>query len=55
MPSQLEKRKPLAYQMKKYKKMLASLNLKKKEFVPEIIDAVEEALDCKYRIMRQNK
>ena len=37
------------------KKMLASLNLKKKEFVPEIIDAVEEALDCKYRIMSQNK
>ena len=29
------------------KKMLKSLNMKKKEFVPEIIDAVEEALSCK--------
>ena len=29
------------------KKMLKSLNMKKKEFVPEIIGAVEEALTCK--------
>lgn len=29
------------------KKMLKSLNMKKKEFVPKIIDAVEEALSCK--------
>lgn len=44
-----EKEKKLLYKtFRNNKKMIKSLNMKKKEFVPEIIDAVEEALSYKY-------
>lgn len=45
------KEKKLVYKMfRSNKKMLKSLNMKRKEFVPDIVDAVEEALSYKYSL-----
>lgn len=45
-----EKDKKLFYKaFKKNKKMLKALNIKKKDFSIEIIDAVEEALSYSYQ------